>query len=152
FRLALRILDAARADPAPPDAAALVCAVATRLGEHASDKSEQLFQLLLSLAESWRTDTLQPLANVTDAYSEFRVSLGDHPEEALAAIQRHRSVLVASRGEGTGWLEDVLRLEIQVESDRGAVGRALILAQDLVAMEESLSGKSSQSYKEAEEL
>jgi hypothetical protein len=152
FRLALRMLDTVRAGSGDRDVVALTCELATRLGEHAPDKAEQLFQLLLSMAESWRADTLQPLASVTEAYSQFRVSLGDHPEEALAAIQGHRSLLIASRGEGTGWLEDVLRLEIQVESDRGAVGRALILAQDLVAMEESLSGKSSQSYKEAEEL
>jgi tetratricopeptide (TPR) repeat protein len=152
FRIALAMLDTARTDPAARDAATLVCEIAARLGEHAPEKAEQVFQLALSAAESWRADTLQPLVAVTDAYSQFRASLRDHPQEALAAIQRHRSVLVASRGEDTGWLEDALRLEIQVESDRGAAGRALILAQDLVAMEESLSGKSSASYKDAEEL
>jgi tetratricopeptide (TPR) repeat protein len=152
FRIALKMLDTARADPADRDVVALLCELAGQLGQHAPDKAEQLFQVLLSMAESWRADTLQPLLSVTDAYSQFQVSLGDQPEEALAAIQRHRSVLIASKGEGSGWLTDVLRLEIQVESARGAAGRALILAQDLVAMEESLSGKSSASYKEAQEV
>jgi tetratricopeptide (TPR) repeat protein len=150
FRNALQMLGDARGGAGAREL--FVCELATRLGEHAPDKAEQLFQVLLSMAESWRVDTLHPLLAITDAYSQFRVSLRGHPEEALAAIQRHRSVLIASKGEDSGWLTDLLRLEIQVESGRGAVGRALILAQDVVAMEESLSGKDSESYKEAEEL
>ena len=154
FSLAMMMINTARSQPAARmEVLPAVSEIAERLaGREAVNEAEQLFQEMLSMAQSWSADSLQPLLDVTQAYAQFRVSLGDHAAEALDAIERYRNVLIASRGAETGWMVDILKFQIEVEGDRGDFGRSVILAQDLLAFEESIGGKGSQGYKEAQEL
>jgi len=151
FQLALAALYAVPLDGSNRKEAVLeITYLASALAEHgAPDKAELLYGKVLALVDSWSADTIEPLLSVTNQYAQFWVNQRDQPARALAAIERYRSALIAARGEGTGWMTDVLRMSIAVEIHRGATGRATILAQDLVALEESLSGTGSRAYAQA---
>jgi hypothetical protein len=51
--------------------------------------------------------------------------------------------VIAARGEGSGWLERVLQLKLQLANQSNQPERRVALARDLVQLEESLSGKTS---------
>ncbi len=151
FHLALEAIDAA---PRAPDreqitwqAANIAEALANQKAAHLAD---QLYQRLFALVRSWSADTIQPLSQVSQHYVRFLMR-HDRRDEAPDAIERYRDVLLTARGTGTGWLEEVLRLSIEVEGSRGSSGSALRAAQDLLALEESLSGTTSEPYLRAVE-
>jgi tetratricopeptide (TPR) repeat protein len=124
---------------------------ATLANTKAPDKAEQLYQRLFGLVESWSADTLQPILNVLQNYPRFLMQQQDRWPEVPGAIERYRSALTTARGEGTGWLEEALRLSIDFERAHGSQARALSAAQDLLTLEESLNGNTSEPYLRAAE-
>jgi tetratricopeptide (TPR) repeat protein len=144
FSYAMQALDAASRAGAERDQSMWrLPSIASRL---APDKAEQLWQRVLALTESWSSDSMQMALQATQGYVQFLVSQENPRDEAPAAIERYRRLLIASRGQGTGWQEETLRMTIDLESRRGALGRAVIVGQDLVALEESLNGTTSVPY------
>jgi tetratricopeptide (TPR) repeat protein len=116
----------------------------------APEKGEQLYQQLFEVVQSWSLDNLQPLLTVAQTYTRFLMGQKDRAAEVPEAIERYRKILMSARGAGTGYLADALRLTIEFErSHGGSAKRALLAAQDLLAMEESLSGSTSEPYLQA---
>jgi hypothetical protein len=152
FNLALQAMDAAsRAvdrDQVPSMVQSIASALATKKAE---DKGEQLYQRLFALVQGWSAETMQPLMNASQSYTHFLMQQPHRWNEVSAAIQRHHDTVIASFGAETGGLAEVLRLTIQFERGQGSQVKALSAAQDLLALEESLSGTTSEPYLRAVE-
>jgi tetratricopeptide (TPR) repeat protein len=106
-------------------------------------KADEIYRRTAALAESWSAATVAPLLNVEQNYANFLQYQGQF-SEFEQAVERYRATLTAARGAGTGWLEDVMRLH-------NATGDTLAASQELVALEESLSGATSEPYLHATE-
>ena len=66
--------------------------------------------------------------------------------EAPAAIERYRTLVIAAHGAESGNLGDALRMTLDFERARHSPPISLTPAEDLLALEESLSGATSEPY------
>jgi tetratricopeptide (TPR) repeat protein len=111
----------------------------------AAEKGRQLFDRLFVLVDGWSDQTRRPQIEARERYFQFvrgPFRGGKMGEDALA---RYREVLIAARGESTGWMEQVLQLKLQLP-DLGERSRRLSVARELVELEEALSGATSEPY------
>jgi hypothetical protein len=114
--------------------------------------AEQLFQRLLGAVRICSSDDLQPLLNAARAYQQFLMAQPDRYAEVPAAIERYRDLLISANGADSGQVTQALRLTIDFERFHGSKGKALRATQDLLALEESLSGRTSEPYLQVIEL
>jgi hypothetical protein len=119
--------------------------------EKASEKAAQLFDRLFTLVESWNGQTRQPLLDARELYVRFLMH-PDRRDKADDAIARYREAIIAARGEGSGWLEKVLQLKLLLADQSNQPERRVELARDLVQLEQSLSGKTSDAYMRAVQM
>ncbi len=119
-----------------------VSSLASSLANKNFDKAQQLFDRLLVLVDGWMEQTRNPSLTARQQYVRFLFRPG-HWEQAGDAIASYRETLIASHGEGTGWMEEVLNLTVDLERGRNS-GKALPAARELLALEESLAGKTSE--------
>jgi tetratricopeptide (TPR) repeat protein len=135
FNLTLQALDSA--DGAPDREREYW--MAPRLASpQAPSKGDEIYRHALALAENWSAAKVWPLLNIIQSYAQSLAGQrrwGDFEQ----ASERYRATLTAARGTGTGWLEDAMRL-------RTATGDALAASHELVTLEESLSGATSEPY------
>lgn len=150
FSSALQALDTAPRAIDRDQIAWAVPSIAGTLAEKAPDKAEQLYQRLFGVVESWSVDTMQPLLNVLQSYTRFLMQQRRW-SEVPTALERYRNALTSTRGSGTGWLEEVLQLTVEFERARGSQERVVTAAQELLALEESLTGRTSEAYLHAAE-
>jgi tetratricopeptide (TPR) repeat protein len=108
-------------------------------------KAEQLYQGLFGVVESWSADNPQALIGTAQNYARF-LTTSDRWNEAPAAIKRYRDLIVGAHGVASFSLGDVLRLSIQFEGMHGTPQHAIKVAEDLVALHESLGGNTSDLY------
>jgi tetratricopeptide (TPR) repeat protein len=106
------------------------------------DKAQQLYDRLFVLVDGWMEQTRNPSLTARQQYVRFLFRPG-HWEEAADAIASYREALISAHGEGTGWTEEIFSLTVDLERGRNS-GKALPAARDLLALEESLAGKSSE--------
>jgi len=120
--------------------------IAERLASRkAMAKAEQLYQNLFATVESWSADSLQPMLTVAQNYVHFLMQ-HDRGGEVPAAIERYQKLLAAAHGPSSGHLAEPLQLAIQFERYHGSPKRGLLAAQDLLTLQESLSGSTSEPY------
>jgi tetratricopeptide (TPR) repeat protein len=115
----------------------------------APNKADEIYRRILALAESWSPATVEPLLT---AQKNYAGALRNQQQwgEFDQTVERYSATLTATRGPGTGWLEDSLRLRAgYLYPDR--LRDALAASQELVALEESLSGATSEPYLRATE-
>jgi tetratricopeptide (TPR) repeat protein len=134
FDLAMRAIDRAWLAPDREQVAAAVPAIASSLPR---EKSAQLYQKLIATLDAWAVDSPGPLISALRYYSSYDP----------AASDRYRDAIVAAHGAESGQMKEYLRLKIS-HLPMGSVERTAA-AQDLVAFEETLSGKTSRAYLEA---
>jgi tetratricopeptide (TPR) repeat protein len=148
FNYALKMLDtASRGGPEREQVISQVISIASQfVSVNEPAKGEQLYQRLFATVGAWSADTTQPGLLAAQNYVQFLMSQENRRNEVVGAIERYRNLLITARGEGTGWQEEALRMTIQLEDARGALARTVIAGQDLVALEESLSGSTSEPY------
>jgi Tetratricopeptide repeat len=108
-------------------------------------KAEQLYGHLFKVVESWAADNPQPLINAAANYAGF-LTTSDRWNEAPAAVKRHRDLIVAARGADSISVGDALRETIRFEKVHGTAQGAIKVAQDLLALHESLGGNTSDLY------
>jgi tetratricopeptide (TPR) repeat protein len=108
--------------------------------------AEKLYQRLFGAVQSWSSDTPQPLLNAAHEYPAFLMAQPDRYSEVPAAIERYRDLLISADGADSGLVTQALRLTIDFERFHGSKDKALHAAQDLLALEESLSGRTSEPY------
>jgi tetratricopeptide (TPR) repeat protein len=109
-------------------------------------RAEQLFQRLFALAQTWKVDNMQPLIAVTQNYAHFLRSQRDRWNEVPAAIEQFRSVLIEANGPDSGKLVEPLRMKIDLERSHSNWEKAAASARDLLELQESLSGHTSEPY------
>ena len=147
FGLALQAIDAAPRAADREQIGWVVTSVAGSLAARkGDDKALLVYQRLFSLVESWSADSLQPLLTVTENYTRFLIGQRAHWAEVPAAIERYRTLLITAHGAESGSLGDALRMTIDFERNRHAPPMSLTPAEDLLALEESLSGTTSEPY------
>lgn len=147
FSLALQAIDAAPRAADREQIGWVVTSVAgTLAARKGDDKALLLYQRLFSMVESWSADSLQPLLTVTENYTRFLIGQRAHWAEVPAAIERYRTLLITAHGAESGSLGDALHMTIDFERNRHAPPMSLTPAEDLLALEESLSGTTSEPY------
>lgn len=147
FNLALRAVASASFARDGDQVAWQIPSIAAALADRkAPEKGEQLYHELLSLAQMWSVDNATPLIQALQQYACFLIGQKDRWAEAPAVIERYREALVAAQGGETGELEQVMHLRIEFARARGAQADAVQSAEELLALEESLSGTTSGPY------
>ena len=109
-------------------------------------KAEQLFRRLFALAQDWSVNNVQPLIGVTQNYARFLMSQPDRLGEAPAAIEQYRRVLTDANGPESASLAEPLRMRMELESSRSQWENADASARELLELQESLSGNTSDPY------
>jgi len=149
YALALDALDAAAAAQAADGQQAgwLVPQIAHALAANKEPaKAEQLFQRLFALAQSWSVDSMQPLIAVTQSYTRFLMSQPDRLSEVPAAIEQYRRVLIDANGPDSGSLAEPLQMKVEFERSQLQWQKADASARELLELQESLSGNTSEPY------
>jgi tetratricopeptide (TPR) repeat protein len=111
-----------------------------------SAKAEGLFQHLFALAQDWSVDSMQPLIGATQSYAGFLIGQPDRLSEVPAAIERYRRVLIDANGPDSGSLAEPLRMIIDFERSHLQWEKADASARELLELQESLSGNTSEPY------
>jgi tetratricopeptide (TPR) repeat protein len=109
-------------------------------------KAEQLYQKLVALTENRSQDTLLPLLDVAREYATFLISQPDRWSAAANAIARYRDLLTRAHGAESGILEEAIALSMDFEIARESPRAALAAAQELLFLQESLNGNTSEPY------
>src|SRR5258708_19533483 len=110
-----------------------VSSLASSLANKNFDKAQQLFDRLFVLVDGWMEQTRNPSLTARQQYVRFLFRPG-HWEQAGDAIASYREALIASHGEGTGWMEEVLNLTVGLERRRNS-GQTFPPARHLLALE-----------------
>jgi tetratricopeptide (TPR) repeat protein len=125
----------------------LVPQVAGRLAAtHEPAKAEQLFRRLFALEQSRSVENLQPLIAVTQMYARFLMDQPERTGEAAAAIEEYGRVLTDANGPESASMAEPLRLRIEFERARGEWENAEASARELLELQESFSGNTSDAY------
>jgi tetratricopeptide (TPR) repeat protein len=126
--------------------------LASAIGIKAAVQADELFRNIAELTQSWSADTMSPWLAALESYPRFLMSQ-QRAGEVPPAIARYQAALKTARGPDSGWLEDPLRLTIDMERGRNSPQAAVPAAQNLLALEESLDGPISEpGYRAAETL
>jgi len=126
--------------------------LANAISTKASVQADELFRNISELTQSWSADTMSPWLVAMEGYPRFLMSQ-QRAGEVPPAIARYQAALKTARGPDTGWLEDPLRLTIDMERGRNSPQAAIPAAQNLLALEEALDGPMSEpGYRAVETL
>jgi tetratricopeptide (TPR) repeat protein len=109
-------------------------------------KAEQLFRRLFALAQDWSVNNVQPLIGVTQNYARFLMNQPDRLGDAPAAIEQYRRVLTDANGVDSASLAEPLRMRMELESSRSQWENADASSRELLQLEESLNGNTSDPY------
>ena len=141
FNLTLQALDSARGNS---DLNRMYWMASVLASRQAPAKADDIYRRALALAESWSVASVAPLLHAQESYAG---ALRNQQRwgEFEQVVERYSATLTAARGAGTGLLEDSLRLRAgYLYPDR--LRDALAASQELVALEESLGGATSEPY------
>jgi tetratricopeptide (TPR) repeat protein len=150
FTLVMQAMARSGSAPDRDAIARMVPSLATTLSIKAPVQADELYRNVSALTQSWSADTKQPWLTVLEGYPRFLISQ-QRSAEAPPAIERYRAALRTARGADTGWLEEPLRLTIDLERGRNSPQAAIPAAQDLLGLEETLDGPASEPYYRAAE-
>jgi tetratricopeptide (TPR) repeat protein len=123
----------------------MASSVAGNLAAKAPAKADEIFRRALGLAENFSPATLRPLEGVLGSYAGSLASQ-QRWSEFDQTLERSKATLSASQGDGTGWLEDVLHRRTETIYRPERLHDALLASQELVKLEESLDGATSEPY------
>jgi len=126
--------------------------VANAIAIKAAVQADELFRNISEVTQSWSADTLSPWLATLQSYPQFLLA-EQRAGEVPPAIARYQAALKTAHGPDTGWLEEPLRLTIDMDRGRNLPQAAIPAAQNLLALEETLDGPVSEpGYRAAETL
>jgi len=147
YTLALHVLDAAAQASDGRQAAWVVPQIANTLAANKEpDKAQEIFARLFALAQAWSTDSAQPLITVTQSYARFLMSQTERLGEVPAAIEQFRRVLADANGPDSATLVEPLQMSVEFERSQMQWDKADASARELLQLQESLSGNTSEAY------
>jgi hypothetical protein len=112
----------------------------------APEKGEQIYWALFPLLEARSVDNVGALTQALQQYARFLMGQNDRWGDAALAIDRYRDNVVAAQGIDTAGMVQVQQLRIELAQIKGAHEEAVQKAEELLALEESLSGITSTPY------
>jgi tetratricopeptide (TPR) repeat protein len=125
----------------------LVTQTAQALAAHKERaRAEQLFQRMFSLAQNWSADRVPPLIMTMQNYARFLMGQPDRLGEVPAALEQYRRTLKDANGPDSGSLAEPLRMKLEFERSHSQWERADASARELLELQESLSGNTSERY------
>jgi len=145
FNLTLQALDGIPGAVNRQWGAAIASDVASILARKAPAQADEIYRRLFELDERWSPVTVIPLLNLHYSYAQSLANQGRW-NDFEAALERYRAVLTAARGGQTVCLAGILRLRVETVNRPERRQDALAASQELVALEESLSGTTSEQY------
>ena len=145
FELTTQALDSSPGAVDRESALGMASSVAGTLAAKAPAKADEIFLRALGLAENFSPATLRPLEGVLGIYAGSLASQ-QRWSEYDQALERYKATLSASQGDGTGWLEEVLHRRTETIYRPERLRDALTASQELVKLEESLDGATSEPY------
>jgi tetratricopeptide (TPR) repeat protein len=147
YRLAGDAIDASPQASDGPLIAWRVPEIASVLVRHLEPaKAEQLFQRLLTVAGTEQASNIQLLTTVAQNYVNFLDAQPERVSEVPAAIERYRRVLLEANGPCSGSLIEPLRRSVEFARAHSQWPQAQAAARELLEMQESLSGSTSEPY------
>jgi len=115
-------------------------------GRKAPEKGGQLYRALFPSLESRAADNLQPLSQAQQQYARFLMGQKDRWEAVALAIDRYRDGVITAQGAETSGMVQVQQLRIELAQSKIAHEEAVQKADELLALEASLSGSTSAPY------
>ncbi len=109
-------------------------------------KAELIYQRVLALGRNWSVDNVQPLITVTQSYARFLMNQPDRLGDVPAAIEQYRGVLADANGPDSASLGVPLQMKIEFQRAHSQPEAAEASARQFLALEESLSGNTSEPY------
>jgi len=109
-------------------------------------KADQLFQRLFALAEGRKVETVQPLLAARQNYAQYLMNQPDRAGEVPAAVEEYRRALAEINGQDSGTLAEPLRMQVRFANYPTPTHHLGKAATDLLEMQESLSGNTSEPY------
>lgn len=144
--LAIRAIDKAPHAADRDQIAWGVSAFALQLASAKStDVAIQLQQRLISLLQNWSVDNTLPLQAALDSYCEI-LTIARRWDDVPAALDRYQAALVAAHGAQSGFVVQGLQKKLRFAQAREDWAEAIAAAQEMAALEESLSGKAGEMY------
>ena len=147
YRLVMDVLDTAaqavdgqQVEWSVPQIASVLAA------NHETAKAEHLFQRLFTVAEFRKAGNMQPLIAVTQRHVDFLRNQPERLGEVPAAIEQYRRVLTDANGPDSASLVEPLRMTIDFERVQSQWPQANESARQLLELQESLSGNTSEPY------
>jgi tetratricopeptide (TPR) repeat protein len=113
---------------------------------HEPAKAEQVFQRLLALGQRRSADRMQTLTAAAQSYANFLSSQPDRLADVPAAIEQYRRVLTDANGPDSASLAEPVRMTLQFEQSHSQWDKADASARELLELQESLSGNTSEHY------
>ena len=115
-------------------------------GKRAPDKADQLYRALFPVLEARSVDNVGQWQQALQQYARFLTNQKDRLGDAALAIDRYRESVTASQGAETNAMVPVQQLRIELARAKGAPEEAARAAEEMLALEESLSGDTSAPY------
>jgi len=127
--------------------------LATKLAnKKRSENAEQLYARLFTAVEGWSADSPQALISTLQNYIRFVIPQDSLWKEAPGALKRLHDVIVSAQGPASISLWTVLGLRVEYERARGTPQGAIAIDQEMLTLQESLSGNTSEGYLSAAEV
>jgi hypothetical protein len=146
YHLAMQAIDAARAGAEEMPVVGLSGIASALAYNQQPEKSEEIYSRLFTLAYQWQSNSLQPLIGLTRNYTQFLMAQPARSAEVPAAIEQFRKVLLEANGADSATLAEPIRVEIQFARNQAQWQKAAAAAHDLLDLQASLSGKTSEPY------
>lgn len=147
FTLALRAIDAAPGAEDGRQVGWMLPQIANALaGREQPGRAEQLFERLFGVVETWSQSDVQPMIQAAQSYVQYLIGRPDRAADVPAAIERYRAILIEANGPESARMLEVLRTTIQFERTHSETDRAIASAQELLRLQESFSGNTSEFY------
>lgn len=154
YQMVMDAITRASAMPNRTSVAHGIHSIATQLRHHKmEDRAMELFVLALDRVRGWGEEDASAYITLAQSYAQFLLtSPGARDKQSLpAALDQWRDALLAARGPESGHLESVYTAYMDMERDRGDLGRAVQFANTVLSHVEGLSGKTGEAYLRAAE-
>lgn len=147
YRLALHAVDSATYGAAANQFEWRIPSIANAFANnHESAKAEQLFRRLIAFAQTNSAYNGQQLINTLQSYARFLMGHKDRAGDVPAAIEAFSSASVSANGPESASVAEPLRLKLEFARDQSQWGAADAAARELLQLQESLTGNTSQPY------
>ena len=109
-------------------------------------KADLLFQRLLNASEAWRSENAQFYLETRQNRAQFLMNHADRAAGVPAALEQYRSALAEMNGPESGTLAEPLRMLLRFSVHPDARTQMDNAARELLEMQASLSGTTSEPY------